>query len=808
MGIRGIGELGHSHNSTRRGLRLVHYRPPKIPIDPVAYTGSYQVLSVSGFWNSTSGKLCMVGGNKRLGSLYVVLKLDYPDSSTLSTSLVNGTLEIFNAEQKVIEVLDILGLHMRNYQFKLIDDEIENNVFQAFNNFSNVSLELKRGKKGHSVCQEIRKVLYFSLEYRTDCKSVNCDFLSGGKSNLTLPSNMFLNEIECWDTGEVRYLLEFPDRGYHGFKLAFEPNSTIIAEGKWDGENKRLDMVGCRISDGEDKLTDCSVRMILRLPSVFNLHKRSAIVGEMWSNRSLNESGYFGRVSFMSDVKRIVKLDNRVRYEFTQIENANRLCARKMTTQAKGGKYPDATSPDMAFDMVVKNRKGEVSGSTSPLFVVHRFYFENQMFGGNINSTSQRQSGLANVSYDLRFRPPPGLNLSINLPKFGSVIISAEGVYDSRSGHLCMVGCMSADNLHLKSAESSSPDCEILIDLQYPPMDAKTRTSVKGTIESTREKSDPSYFEPFEIVSYHLYANQAKESIWRMDLEITMVLISNTLACIFVSLQIFYVNKHPDVLPCISIVMLAVLTLAHMIPLLLNFEALFLSKHNRQNFYFESDGWLEVNEVLVRVITMVVFLLEFRLLQLSWSAKVKDESQKILRLSEKKVLLLCLPLYIAGGLIAWFSFLSYNKSHGRTLLRVYSPAVQLRPAFWGGLKSYAGLVLDGFLFPQILFNLFSDAREKALAPSFYIGTTFVRLLPHAYDLYRVHNSAIPTVNHLYANPRMDYYSTVWDIVICVGGLLFVILVWLQQRFGGRCFLPKRFRQSSAVEYEKVPVISA
>lgn len=773
-------------------------------MDFLGYRRPFENFYLSGFWNSSSGKLCMVGGNNWSNSLYSVLKLDFPDSSTISTSLVNGTLEILNAHGKPVDALNILGLNLRNYEYELIKKEIQDNAFVAFDNLSNVSMRLEGGP---SLCGEIRKTLYFDLEYTADCKIVNCNFLGSGIQNFTFPDYMFFNEIECWESGEVRYLLGFHHEAYNGVKMAFEPDTTLIAEGKWDGENRRLDMVGCQILDSENKHTDCSVRIVLRRPTVFTLHQRSSIVGEMWSNKSVGESGYFGRVTFRSHERKVANFSG-VRYEYTQLTNVNRLCARKMTPQGKGGKYPDATSRDMSFDMVLRNRKREeVSGSCSPVFIGEKFNFypEDTLSRGDLDSASlsnHTQNLLVNVSYELRFGPPSGLSLSVNLPVFSSLKISAEGVYDSRRGHLCMIGCMIVDSP--PNVKSGRPlDCEILVDVQYPPLDAKAGRNVKGAIESTRNKSDPLYFEPYEIISHHMYANQIRNSIWRMDLEITMVLISNTLACVFVCLQLFHVKKHPDVLASISLVMLTVLTLAHMIPLVLNFEALFLPNHNRQNVHLGGGGWLEVNEVLVRVITMVVFLLEFRLLQLTWSAKVNDESQKVmLWVCEKKVLRLCLPLYLAGGLIVWFSFLS-SKPHGRVLRLVYH-GIRSRPSFWGGLKSYAGLILDGFLFPQIVFNLFVDTRERALVPSFYAGTTFVRLLPHAYDLYRIHGFPAQAVfNYIYANPRMDYYSTAWDIVICGGGLLFVFFVCLQQRFGGRCFLPKKFRESSSI-YEKVP----
>lgn len=275
-----------------------------------------------------------------------------------------------------------------------------------------------------------------------------------------------------------------------------------------------------------------------------------------------------------------------------------------------------------------------------------------------------------------------------------------------------------------------------------------------------------------------------------------MVLISNTLACIFVGLQLFHVKKNPDVLPFISIVMLTVLTLALVIPLVLNFEALFVSS-NRQNVFFGSGGWLEVNEVLVRAITMVAFLLQFRLLQQTWSARVgRDGSWNRLWVSDKMVIYFSLPLYIGGGLLVRFVHQGKNSYNSQLLNLRYVGFQDQDQSLWGDFKSFAGLVLDGFLLPQIFFNAVCDSKERALTPFFYVGTTIIRLLiPYTYDLYRAAHGS-----------TWDYYSTAWYITISCGGLMFIALVYLQQRFGGRCFLPERFRGSAA--YEGVPVVAS
>ncbi|KAL8032600.1 hypothetical protein ABFS82_13G107000 [Erythranthe guttata] len=808
--ILSINRIGYFRNSTRRGLRLVHFRPPRIPLTSGELRNSLS-FSLGGFWDSVSGKLCMVGtGFGRLSSNHVVLKLDYLNSSSIFSSLVNGTLESLDVNSESgfdLKSVSILGVNLRNYRYELIDKESEINGFSLLDDMTNVSLGVEYS--GERVCRYIISAGIAELEYQNDCNSVNCNFLGKGNGNFT-PSVMNFNKIECLEDGRVRFLLAFGDFGRNGYQLNFEPNVTLVSEGRWDRKKRRLNMVACRIFSDWDEgfVGECLIRLSLRFPSTWTLRNRSSVMGELWSSRSVNEAGYFGRVTFSSTKNKNIRAAG-LGYEYMEIENTKRSCANKTMQKGEGGKYPNALSSDMRFDMLVTNKKvNDLWGYSSPLFVDSRLYQLSTIFGEEADFSWQEKQNLSviNVSYVLSLASSHDFKLSSEHMQIKSFEISAEGTYDSERGHLCMTGCMYVAVTPKKTRwgnSSSSMDCEILVDIHYPPVNARNVNPVKGTIESTRDKSDRLYFESFEILSRSIYSGQAKESIWRMDLEITMVLISSTLSCIFLGLQLLHVKRHADVLPSISVIMLIVLTLGHLIPLLLNFEALFISR-NTVNFYFDSDGWLEVNEVLVRVITMVAFLLEFRLLQLAWSARSSDDgSQKNnLWACDKKVLYLSLPMYIGGGLIAWFVHLS-RKSYRSPLLRNRRFGYK-QQSFWGDLKSYAGLILDGFLVPQILFNLFFGSKEKALAPPFYVGTTFVRLLPHAYDLYRTRSSSW-SFSYIYADPKLDYYSTTWDVIISVGGVIFVVLIYLQQRYGGRCLLLKRFWQRFA--YEKVSATS-
>ncbi|KAK9209226.1 hypothetical protein WN944_001590 [Citrus x changshan-huyou] len=90
--------------------------------------------------------------------------------------------------------------------------------------------------------------------------------------------------------------------------------------------------------------------------------------------------------------------------------------------------------------------------------------------------------------------------------------------------------------------------------------------------------------------------------------------------------------REKSILKCFvpfSLVMLELLTLGHMMPLLLNFEATFLRNLEGLHVLLSRSGWLEVNKALVRLTTTVAFLLDFRLLQLSRPSKSADKAGQL-----------------------------------------------------------------------------------------------------------------------------------------------------------------------------------
>ncbi|XP_068638584.1 uncharacterized protein [Aristolochia californica] len=776
-------------------------------------------FDLHGFWSASSGKLCLLGiggGYSKDGNfidLHAVVKLSYAMNSTIKTSLVTGTLESLDGVDALnyFEKISIIALSDSSYRYTLTS-EAEKSCSAIVTTENSVNL----GKNG-GVCSLLHRLYRgFQLEYPSNCTSRKCSPFDG-----VLPRFMSIGVTQCSHGDRVRLKFQFYNSSSFTYKYRpLAPKSTWVSEGIWDGDKNRFCLVACPLMNFTNSFLnvstgDCSIRLSLHIPAVLTIRKRS-IVGSIWSIKDTSDAGYFEKIDFQS-------LDNQYsqfagqRYEYTQADRVKKQCQKKDVPRTKGKRYPGINSFRMMnFDFSLENtQKISVWGSSYLLQIGDNFYPNPVTLQDELHMTPVQapavkvfnsSQNLFNVSYAIRFISTPNFKWGrVSTREMSSdsstqVDIAAEGLYDLETGDLCMVGCRYVYSNDL----NSTMDCDIFVKVQFPPLNSSTE-NLGGSIRSMRDKFDPFYFEPLKVSSKEVFGSLAKEDE-RMDFEIMMVLISLTLACIFSGLQLFHVKRNPDVLPSMSLLMLLVLTLGYMIPLVLNFEA-FFKNSNRQNVMSWSDGWLEGNEVIVRVVTMIAFLLQFRLLQLTWSARLAGETNRKLWMDEKKAVYLCLSLYTIGGLIAGIiHFRMYGTSRPR--FRGFA-----RPwhSIWEDLRSYCGLVLDGFLLPQILLNVFVNVNQKVLAPAFYTGTTIVRLLPHAYDAYRSHRyaSRVPYVHFrnsfIYANPSGDLYSTAWDVIIPCGGLLFAVILFLQQRYGGVCLLPRRFRQS--LEYEKVSVVS-
>ncbi|KAL0001220.1 hypothetical protein SO802_015001 [Lithocarpus litseifolius] len=763
---------------------------------------------LQGYWSESKGNLCAVGTGftyskeDYLLKLFAVLKLSNLTKSTNITSLITGTLESLSSdnEDSYFVPISMLLFPQMNYKYSYVSDDSKDPCSGGSDHLPK-GLLLSSLPTGSFCSIVARAVNQFSLKYSGGCVSAKNCSNPLDKNIGYVPNLMSLSEIECSEDKErMRVLVEFANGSYIDYYRHFNPNMTLVGEGSWDESKNQLCIVACPFlgmtqSFSDAHLGNCSTMLTLRFPEVWSIRGASSMVGQIWSVKAGNESGYFDKIMFQSD-RNYMRGDAGVysaKYEYSKIDIARKSCSNPAKT--KGEVYPNAFSYEMRFDMSVKNSKGNIGwGHSAPISVDNQLY-QYSSYVESEEPANFNSSGPVNISYQIgltAYSTISPFNTSSTL--YENFEILAEGLYDAETGILCMVGCRTLGS-------NDSLDCEILVNFEFPPTNKRNSGRIKGSIKSTREKSDSLYFEVLDLSANSYYRDEA--FIWRMDAEIIMVLISTTLSCVFVGLQLFHVKRHPHVLPFTSLVMLSILTLGHMIPLVLNFESLFLRNSRGRSIFFDSGGWIEANEVIVRVVGMVAFLFQFRLLHRTWSARRGDGNRKALWIAEKRVLFVVLPLCAAGALVAVIANWGNNESD--VVMDTYSLRSTNPRSLWGDLKSYAGLVSDGFLLPQILLNLFWNSRERALSCGFYMGNTLVRLLPHAYDLYRAHKYFHQyDGSYIYANPGADFYSTAWDVVIPLGGLVLALIIYLQQKFGGRFIFPRRFRELEG--YEKVPVV--
>ncbi|KAI9086040.1 hypothetical protein K1719_032117 [Acacia pycnantha] len=793
-------------------------------------SGKVVVFKLEGFWSESSGRLCMVGKGKGyskdgdfLHDLDAVFKLSNLFNSSNVTSLIHGSLSTAADDIQDFEPIYVLMLPQKNYKYSLDSKEVEHD-FASDENDDDEGLPLDPS----SFCsyQVSRAIRWLYLEHPIDCHldSVKNRSPIGGVDGSSCGSMISMDEIECSSTTDkprFRVLVRFPydDYHYYGFEPVNVTRQTpmFVGEGWWDETKNQIQIVACNFmgvkDDSSSSLSgahvgDCSIRLRLKFPSVLSIKNTSRIVGKIWSNKTQKDL-----VNFNDGFENSKVVLQGLKYEYTQLETVKKFCpTRHNHVKNQENRYPDAYSHYMRTQFSVREYKKRIAwADSSPLAVDDKIYRDPFVSFDSVTATSVSQpyevidnTTLFNVSFTMTLYSYTMSEDKKSLLNKSSKI-SAEGTYDAETGILCMVGCR---NLVLNFSSGTpkaadSPDCEIQIKFEFPPLDAARRRShIKGSIESTRKSSDPLYFKVLNLTSYAYYT-QGEDTAWRMDMETIMVLVSTILASAFLVSQLIHLKRNPKVLPLISLTMVSILTLGHMLPLVLNFEAVFTQNPNNRNFVFRNVGMfqLEMNETTVRLLTMVVFLLLLRFLWVSWSArKADEESHKRLWVAEKKTACVILPLYALCFLI---TLLLKSKNN-------YEASSFQRHSSWKGLKQLGGLVLDGFLLPQIMFNLFSNMKDNALSCWFYFGTSFVRMLPHAYDLYRAHNYDDQDDDYgfyyYYADPSADFYSTTWDIVIPLGSLMFAVIILLQQRFGGCCVVPRRFR-SSQEGYQKVPMVT-
>uniref|UniRef100_A0ACD5WTR8 Uncharacterized protein n=1 Tax=Avena sativa TaxID=4498 RepID=A0ACD5WTR8_AVESA len=594
-----------------------------------------------------------------------------------------------------------------------------------------------RALEGNFACELLRETSYRLLDHH------------GGGAPAKL-RRMHVNRMQCGADGAVRAYMVFSNdtgsgrRGYRQRHLYHHMvnEEAVVADGHWDSARRMLCLRACRVARSVTTSTlavrECGIAMSLWFPAAWTVLERSVVAGVLWNSPAGPICGVVSAFSF-DDHRRNLS-DVTYSYNDTMFEAAKKHYLKKISKEKKKkkkkkieGSFP-VPRPGSYHDFRLQFYMARAgSGDAYPVSIGSVMLDEDGLAADD-DSFSSRPAvadDLLGISYDIvhHYAPPP--ENRANASRSNSLEegrISAEGVYDPRRGILSMAGCQERDD--------GSTDCQILITVQFAALGDRARgLSSRGAISSLRDRADRLFFEEMDITLYGLYS-----------LELSVMLVASaTLSCLFAVAQILHARKNPETAAAMSVTMLAVLALGHLAPLALGFEVMFLSRRSRYSLHSTTDGdgwWVELNQAMMRAPALLAFLLHLRLLQLALLARLRlspaGHRSEPAATPSTAVLRVCLPLYLLGAILAATVHVINAQAAAANQDWLAGRVVGGEPAtLWDDLVSYAGLVVDGFLLPQVVLNAsVSGPRARAISPWFYVGGTVIRAAPHVYDVAR------------------------------------------------------------------------
>lgn len=298
---------------------------------------------------------------------------------------------------------------------------------------------------------------------------------------------MILSGAQCKKDGLFTVQIDFSDLQY---VFSSANNKTLTGEGFFYKEKNSI----CILSDSTNFV------LALWFPSKLSLKSRHSPVGKLWSK-------YHGFIG----LKNIVQNDLHYscsEYQYTCFNTALQLMQldEKSDTHTKENKdmaYPhtEYSMQELMFQLTVKNSKGKrASGHATLLFINTKLYCDSPIVEprfiqeDNFDYTNDRNIPIWNVSYSIEF------HLGYRKEE-----IPAEGMYNTETGMLYMVGCRSSSSstfFQEKRKVNHVQDCDVRMQIRVPHLNSKGEDRFSGKIWSSRSELDMLYFEPVEVLSH------------------------------------------------------------------------------------------------------------------------------------------------------------------------------------------------------------------------------------------------------------------------------------------------------------------
>ncbi|KAI5012319.1 hypothetical protein ZWY2020_024453 [Hordeum vulgare] len=587
---------------------------------------------------------------------------------------------------------------------------------------------------------------------------------------------------------------------------------TLSAEGAWNASTAQACMVACRgIADKKA----CNFRVCLSFPTMMSITRLDTMLGEITGvDAAAGGVAHRPLLSFRQHMSppRLWGYypDDGIplvsyKYNYTKVNQAGELRRRselpsdfrKIVAKSLSLSYPkrDGTGNDRRSLSSLADRLTLCFMAVPDLFrqewiehpILHLEVFSLEQV---IDRYSPPQHG------DGLPRKEPGtegrllLNVSAELTIFKhrwpqKSVMSLEGVYNPDDGRMHLIGCRDVRLPRQNSSTSrdlgleEGMDCSVEVKVDYPPttLHLFVMSTAKVQIASTRTAVDPLHFRAVKLRAMPSYPQQQPSGFYRgvVNGVLCTVLLSATIAAVLSQLR--YIKTHTDVAPYISLVMLSVQALGYGIPLVTGVEAILArvtlsssgdvtnaASSGRTPYYMFDTGRLcETIDQAVKVLTLGALVLTVRLGQ-----KVRGSRARMVERS---------PLDPARVPSDGRVFVYHCGVH--LVLFVLILALN-REAMT--VEQQVALMQDLFLLPQAIGNAVWRVNCRPLKGSFYVGVTFVRLLPHVYEYGgppAVFRSRSVEVN---AGSQGRLFAKAGDMVIPLAAVALALVVHAQQRW--------------------------
>ncbi|KAJ3708920.1 hypothetical protein LUZ61_012625 [Rhynchospora tenuis] len=463
------------------------------------------IFKFLGFWSQYTGKLCMVGladyqpsdEDHIADARSAVLKLDFPKTSNITTSVINGTITstALGSSPAYFDTISLQAYEQKAYKYTI--------TLHAQESCSDLPEAGSVATDVESICSNLES--FMRGEYFSSRKLVSLlgfEYIS-------------ISQLKCSSSGRVHMLMLLSNQGaYFRRSTHLQPGKSLVAEGIWDHQKHRLCLLACKLiweenhSSARPKIGGCNLGLAIWFTATFSL-------------RNLPGS----------------------KYEYTEVDTAKMYCTIISNPDHKIKKrYPDASlHRDMSFDVNVLDSNGKSGWGRIEQVSVDDTYHGNPNGGFfqsvyidtyDINTaSSSRQAKQNRTIWNVGY----ALSYNVWSKKFREFVqISAEGIYNSTTGTLCLVGCRLPTFKYMNGTtaedgnstiDDENLDCKIFIQIQLPPLDAKNEKGT-GTIKSMRAISDPLYFKPLNVELSVFYGFESTETFLRMDAEIVMLCFS------------------------------------------------------------------------------------------------------------------------------------------------------------------------------------------------------------------------------------------------------------------------------------------